>query len=44
MTQTQARLTRKGKKYEILVDLDEALKVKKGQGNINAAEGLCLVV
>lgn len=37
MTQTQARMTRKGKKYEILVDLDEALKVKKGQGNINSA-------
>lgn len=37
MTQTQARMTRKGKKYEILVDLDEALKVKKGTGNINSA-------
>jgi ribosome maturation protein SDO1 len=37
MSQTQARLTKKGKKYEILVDLDEALKIKSGQGNITSA-------
>lgn len=37
MTQTQARLTKKGKKYEILVDLDEALKVKNGKGDIHSA-------
>jgi ribosome maturation protein SDO1 len=37
MTQTQARITKKGKKYEILVDLEEALKVKNGKGNLNAA-------
>lgn len=37
MTQTQARLTKKGKKYEILVDLEEALKVRDGKGNINSA-------
>ena len=37
MTQTQARVTRKGKKYEILVDLEEALKVKNGKGSLNSA-------
>ena len=37
MTNTTARLTRNGKKYEILVDLEEALKVRKGEGNISAA-------
>ncbi len=37
MTRTEARLTRKGKKYEILVELEEALKVRDGKGNINAA-------
>ena len=37
MTQTTARVTRQGKHYEILVDLDEALKIKKGQGNLNSA-------
>jgi len=37
MTQTTARI-RKGKNnFEILVDLDEALKVRKGQGNIFSA-------
>lgn len=35
--QTQARVTKEGKHYEILVDLDEALKVKKGGGSINSA-------
>lgn len=38
MVQTTARIVKKGKKYEILVDLEEALKVKKDQGgNISAA-------
>jgi len=37
MTQTTARITKGGKHFEILVDLDEAIKVKKGEGNINAA-------
>ncbi len=37
MTQTQARIKKDGKNFEILVDLDEALKVKKGEGNIGSA-------
>jgi ribosome maturation protein SDO1 len=37
MVQTIARIKREGKHFEILVDLDEALKVRKGEGNINAA-------
>jgi ribosome maturation protein SDO1 len=37
MAQTTARLTKQGKHFEILVDLEEALKVKKGEGNINSA-------
>ena len=38
MVQTQARITRKGKKYEILVELEEALKIRDGRSNnINAA-------
>ena len=37
MVQTQARLTKKGKKYEILVDLDEALKVRNGKGSLASA-------
>ncbi len=32
MAQTTARVTKKGKHYEVLVDLDEALKIKKGTG------------
>ncbi|MGC9309570.1 MAG: ribosome assembly factor SBDS [Candidatus Nanoarchaeia archaeon] len=35
--ETIARKTKEGKHFEILVDLDEALKVRKGEGNINAA-------
>ena len=36
--QTTARITKEGKHYEILVDLDEALKIKKDEGgNINSA-------
>lgn len=37
MTQTTARLSKQGKKFEILVDLDEALKFRRGQGTINTA-------
>jgi ribosome maturation protein SDO1 len=37
MTQTTARLSRQGKHFEILVDLEEALRVKKDVGNVNAA-------
>jgi len=35
--QTTARIRKEGKNFEILVDLDEALKVRKGEGNINTA-------
>ena len=35
--QTTARIKKEGKNFEILVDLDEALKVRKGEGNINSA-------
>jgi ribosome maturation protein SDO1 len=37
MVQTTARVTKGGKHYEVLVDLDEAMKVRKGDGDINAA-------
>ncbi|MCH7850878.1 MAG: ribosome assembly factor SBDS [Nanoarchaeota archaeon] len=39
MTQTTARVKRNGKKFEILVDLDEAMKIKRGDAsaNINSA-------
>jgi rRNA metabolism SBDS family protein len=37
MANTTARVTKSGKHYEVLVDLDEALKVSKGEGNINVA-------
>jgi len=37
MTQTEARVKKEGKNFEILVDLDEALKVKKGEGDISKA-------
>lgn len=37
MAQTVARVKKEGKHYEILVDEQEALKVKKGEGNINQA-------
>lgn len=33
MTQTEARVTKKGKKYEILVDLEEALKIRDKKDN-----------
>lgn len=37
MANVEARIKLKGKHYEISVDLDEALKVKQGAGNINSA-------
>jgi len=37
MPQVTARMKVKGKHYEILVDLDEALKVKAGKGDITSA-------
>jgi ribosome maturation protein SDO1 len=37
MGNTTARIKKDGKHFEILVDLEEALKVSKGEGNINAA-------
>lgn len=37
MVNTTARIKKGGKHYEILVDLDEALKFRKGEGNINSA-------
>ena len=37
MSQVTARMKVKGKHYEILVDLDEALKLKAGKGNIVSA-------
>lgn len=39
MTQTTARITKAGKHFEILVDLDEALKFKKGEISSIEAEG-----
>lgn len=37
MPQVEARARVKGKQYEISVDVDEALKVKKGEGDVSAA-------
>jgi len=37
MANVEARIKVKGKQYEISVDLDEALKVQKGEGDINSA-------
>jgi ribosome maturation protein SDO1 len=37
MTNTTARLRKGSNQFEILVDLEESLKVRKGNGNINAA-------
>jgi len=37
MPNVEARLKVKGKQYEISVDVDEALKVKNGEGNVSAA-------
>ncbi len=37
MTQTTARVKKGGKNFEILVDLDEAMKVRRGEGNLGVA-------
>lgn len=37
MAIVEARLKAKGKEYQISVDVDEALKVRKGEGNVSAA-------
>lgn len=37
MARVEARIKVKGKHYEISVDLDEALKIRNGQGNIQSA-------
>lgn len=37
MATVEARIKVKGKNFEISVDLDEALKVRAGSGNVNAA-------
>jgi len=37
MSQTTAKLSRGGKHFEVIVDVDEAIKVKQGKGDINAA-------
>lgn len=37
MAQVTARLSKQGKQFEILVDLDSALSVRKGQGNVGNA-------
>ncbi|MCK4552912.1 ribosome assembly factor SBDS [Candidatus Pacearchaeota archaeon] len=39
MTQTLARIKQAGKHFEILVDLDDALKFKKGESDFIEAEG-----
>jgi ribosome maturation protein SDO1 len=40
MTQTTARIKKGGKHFEILVDLDEALKVAKGDKNANLSSAI----
>lgn len=37
MAQTTARVKKGGKNFEVLVDLDEAIKVRKGDGNLGTA-------
>ncbi|MCA9485331.1 MAG: ribosome assembly factor SBDS [Nanoarchaeota archaeon] len=37
MANVEARIKAKGKQYEISVDLDEALKVRNGQGDVQSA-------
>jgi ribosome maturation protein SDO1 len=37
MANTTARVTKSGKHFEILVDLEEAMKFRKGEGDFNAA-------
>ena len=40
MTQTTARVKKGGKHYEILVDLELAMKVKRGDGSVNINEAV----
>jgi len=40
MTQTTARTTKQGKHYEVLVDLDEALKIKKGEAGASVSSAV----
>ena len=35
MANTTARITREGKHFEVLVDMDDALKFRKGEGTIS---------
>jgi ribosome maturation protein SDO1 len=37
MSNTTARVVKNGKHFEILVDLEEAIKLRKGEGDFNAA-------
>ena len=37
MSEVSAKIKIKGKDYEILVDVDKALAVKKGEGNVSEA-------
>ena len=37
MVNTTARIKKQGDHFEILVDLDEAMKIRKGEGNIAVA-------
>jgi ribosome maturation protein SDO1 len=37
MVETIARIKKEGKHFEILVDMDEALKIKKGEGDLSRA-------
>jgi ribosome maturation protein Sdo1 len=39
MTSTLARIKKAGKNFEIIVDLDDALKFKKGEASFIEAEG-----
>jgi ribosome maturation protein SDO1 len=40
MTQTTARIKKDGKHFEILVDLDEAMKIRKGESNANITDAV----
>ena len=40
MAQTTARIKRGGKHFEILVDLDEAMKIKRGESGANLSSAV----
>jgi len=40
MTQTTARIKKNGKHFEILVDLEEAMKISKGGSNANITDAV----